>query len=31
MKDVAMAQTVAVLDVWASYGEVQTHPGYFLF
>jgi FMN phosphatase YigB (HAD superfamily) len=30
MKDVAMAQAVGVSDVWAKYGEVQTHPGYEL-
>lgn len=28
MKDVAMAQAVGVRDVWAKYGEVETHPGY---
>jgi phosphoglycolate phosphatase-like HAD superfamily hydrolase len=28
MKDVAMAQAVGVVDVWAEYGEVQSHPGY---
>jgi phosphoglycolate phosphatase-like HAD superfamily hydrolase len=28
MKDVTMAKSVGIFDVWARYGEVQAHPGY---